>query len=181
MIAAWALAALAGPLELRIPFPTEPIFDGAQQICVDVDVDLGVPPIEVDDGRFTVSCFSEQGHTEACIAVSNPERWPTRMPSLVCPGSVRNLVVTPILAFDPTEDISDGVEILRRLTMVQVAFRVPDLQDRTGILPGGTCGVTDGFLWMNLHSEPRRQQCTLIAPDGGEQLVPIALVNRLRR
>ncbi len=168
------------PLQLRVPFPTKPLFEGEQRLCVNVDGDLGIAPIEVDDGRFAVSCHSEAGRTEACMTVLADTQWPSRVPTLICPGTVRDLAITPVLAFDPTENVWDGVEILRRVAVHEAAFRVPDVPDLDGIIARGKCGVSDGYLWMKLREEPRRQVCTLVFPSGEERQVGIALVGRLQ-
>lgn len=166
---------------IRLPFPTQPIFEGVQRVCINIGKDLGIEPVEVDDGPFTVSCDRDAGRTIACLQVDGSKPWPERMPTLVCPGTPRDLTVRPILAFDPTEDISDGVEILRRVTTHQATFVVPELPDAPGLLEDGSCGVSEGLLWVALGSEARRQTCTLILPDDSERQIPITLVDKLSR
>lgn len=176
---AWVVAGLgvAGDLVLRVPFPTAPLFDDTQRVCLTVDLDLGVDDIELEDSGFRATCAPVEGGTRACLEVVDPERWPRRLAELVCTGRSSSLVMKPVFAFDPDDDISDGVQIARSVDALRAAFRT-ELPDAPGILAGGACGVTDGLLWMRLAPEPRRQACTLVVGED-EVVVPVRLVRGL--
>jgi hypothetical protein len=181
VIAVWVSAALAvAPLNLRVPFPRQTLFDHGQEVCVDVNLDLGVPHVEIEDGPFVLSCASQGGHTVACLRVEEGQPWPERPAPVTCEGTLRNLTVRPVPAFDPEDDVWDGVQILRGLSVTQAAFRVKDVEQAHGILPRGACGITDHVLWMKLPDEPREQRCVLVTPTG-ERVVPIVLVAALRK
>lgn len=179
--------AQARDIHLEVPFPTAPIYDGAdQRICLGVNVDLGVDHTESEAGAFSVSCRPEGPRTEACVALLPDPRtgelsWPERVPPLVCQGDEHRLIMRLVPAFDPTENPWDGVTIARNVDLVRAVFRVDTVPDAVGVLepPGaGQCGVKDETLWMVVPAEPRRQTCTLKLPEG-PAAVPIRLVKRL--
>lgn len=164
---------------LDVPFPTRSIFDVPDTVCLQLgNLDLGVEAIEVEDGRFRAACRSAGGRTEACLTLQLAE-WPTRYAPLRCEGTGGTLIVRPVPAFDPQEDVWDGVEIVRGVSVVQATFRV-DVPDMPGLMTTGTCGVTDGRLWIKAEELPRKQACTLIFDDGEERVVPVDLVRRLK-
>jgi len=176
-------AAHARDMHIEVPFPTAPIYpDKDQRICLGVNVDLGVDHTEAEAGGFRVTCEPQEGRTQACLTVLEPERgWPTRVPRLVCRGNEDKLVMKPVPAFDPTEDPWDGVVIARNVDLVRAVFRVPGAEDAYGVLDPegyGQCGIEDGYLWMVVPGAPRRQACLLDVEDG-RAVVPIRLVKRL--
>lgn len=167
-------AALARPpMVYEIPFPTSPVFEGQQRICMDVDVDLGVPNVAVEEGPFLASCSSVGGHTRLCVTLLDGAKWPDRFADLECPGAERSVKMRPIRAFDPNDSIDDGVLLVRSVSKIQAVFRAPDLVDSPGILPGGTCFVRAGLFTVAVgDTETRVQTCTLIV---GEVDLPVRI------
>lgn len=171
------LVAHAQVHRIEAPFPTARIFDVPDTVCLELDVDLGMPDTEIEDGRFRATCSSGRGTTHACMTLLT-ETWPERFAPLRCQGDHGTLVLVPTPAFDPTEPIEDGVRILRGFQRAQATFRT-DWPDSAGVIAGGTCGVEGGQLWIKAPPEPFRQECLIVFPDTTEKVVPIHLVRRL--
>jgi hypothetical protein len=169
----------ARDIRLKMPFPTQPIYEGQEQtVCLSVNVSLGVDPTESEVGDLRVQCTPDGERTEACLTLTVPERWPRRPPTLTCEGTQHTLTMQPVPAFDPTDDVWDGVVIARNVDVVRAVFRLPGVVDAYGSLEGGSCGVKDGTLWMVVPPEPKRQTCYLALPDD-EVPIPIRMVKRL--
>ena len=173
----FSLAAHAQVHRIQAPFPTSRMFDVPDTVCLKLDVDLGMPDTEVEDGRFRATCRSGNGETTACMQLLT-ETWPSRFAPLRCQGDHGTLVLVPTPAFDPNEPIEDGVRILRTLQLAQATFRT-DWPDSAGVLEGGSCGVQNGQLWIKAPPTPHRQSCLIVFPDTTERAVPIALVKKL--
>ena len=116
--------AVAGPLVLRVPFPTQRLYDRPDRVCVSVPMQAPPsPPVESDDGRFHAACEQQDGRVSVCLTLST-EDWPERMAPLECQQGDRVVRILPVPAFDPAEDVWDGVVVVRKVSRVQAAFRV---------------------------------------------------------
>ncbi len=176
-----AMGAMARDIQLLMPFPTQPLYEGQEQrVCLSVNVDLGVDPTESEVGNYRVSCTPQGERTEACLTLLDPTHWPRRFPELTCQGSGNALVMRPVPAFDPTEDVWDGVTVARNVDVVRAVFRLPGVVDSYGSLEGGSCGVKGETLWMVIPPEPKLQVCHLDLPKE-EVPIEIRLVRRLDR
>ena len=171
------LAATALGMEIRVPVPTTRLYDKPDRVCVRSRRFFGLQPVEMDDGRFEVSCGLDDGTPRVCMTLLLDE-WPSRIAPFTC-GDDPVYEIVPIPAFDPTEDIWDGVSVRRDVTIVAGSFDAGDLKEAAGLLPGGECGVIDHRFWFQAPSEPREQTCTLVLRDGSERQVPIRQVRRL--
>jgi hypothetical protein len=164
------------PPTVRVPFPTKPMYDTRNRVCMRAPIGVDVQPTASDDGRFLATCQAEEGVLEICMTLLVPEM-PERIAPLDCETPVGTLRVLAVPAFDPTESVFDGVRLARNVDSVQGTFQV-DLPDQPGILDGGSCGVRDGHLWVLTTYPAKHQVCTLV--DGEtEQSIPITLVRRL--
>jgi len=175
--------ASARDIQIEVPFPTAPIFDGdTQRVCLGVNVELGIDHTESEANGFLVSCEPKEGGTQACLQVLEPrEWWPRRVPPLICEGTRAKLVMQPVPTFDPTEPWWDGVTIARNVDLVRAVFRAEGEPDAVGVLDPdgyGSCGIKDETLWIVVPPEPKRQTCTLDTATG-PAVVPITLVKRL--
>ncbi|MEZ4320616.1 MAG: hypothetical protein R3F61_24250 [Myxococcota bacterium] len=170
-------AALAQPMVVRVPFPTSRMYDAPDRVCLQVSDARTLNPTVVDDGHFEATCGSDAGVLSLCLTLQE-RAWPERIAPLECEGDDVVVRVRPVPAFDPLEDVWDGVRIARNVSVVQATFRVDGVPDAPGLLAEGACGVRDGQLWVKTRPVPRRQECRVVLPDG-ERTVPIVLVNRL--
>ncbi|MCA9572838.1 MAG: hypothetical protein KC656_33600 [Myxococcales bacterium] len=176
----WLLTmAWAQQVDVRVPFPTRRMYDGvADTVCVQFERDLGTPDVAVEDGAFTVSCRPAGTGTQACVRLDDGSTWPDRVPAIRCEGARGTLVVRPVQAFDPFDDIEDGVRVVRAVDSVQAVYRT-SRPDTVGSLPGGACGIRGGGFWFRTRSRARHQACTLVWEDGTVLDVPILLVRSL--
>ena len=174
------LAALAhaGPVEVRVPIPTQRLYDARDRVCVNAPARAPVPPIEVDDGRFSVSCTSDAGKAQLCLTLLL-DQWPERVGTFEC-GVDPVYRLVPVPAFDPAETVWDGVQIRRDVSVLQAAYRVPDIEYAAGILPVGSCGITDHRFWFRAPAGTGAQTCTLVIDEQTERAVRIKPVRRLR-
>jgi len=171
---AWAWA---GPVTVRVPFPTRRMYEQPDQVCLSLEGYPPIRPVVVDDGRFEATCRTEGGALRLCLTLLTPE-WPKRVAPLECGGE--NLIrLRPVPAFDPQENIWDGVRIARGANLVQATFRADGVPDAPGILPGGSCGIHDEQLWVKTGVETKHQSCLLVLPTG-EVEVPVRLVDRVK-
>lgn len=175
----WFVAIAAAQVHtIRVPFPTTRLFEVPDTVCLKVgDVDFEVAEVEVEDGSFSARCSSAKGQTEACVTLL-ADRWPGRIAPLQCQGMRGTIDMVPVQAFDPSDDPEDGVQIVRKVDVIQGAFRTR-LPDAVGVMAGGSCGVKDGRFWVVAAEEPRNQQCLLVLPDTTERTIPVTLVNKL--
>ncbi|MEM6931743.1 MAG: hypothetical protein AAF602_32730 [Myxococcota bacterium] len=173
----WMSLALARPpLALDVPFPTQRIFDKPDQVC------LRVPTSSPDTdstsvlGDFEVRCTARSGTLHACVQLLT-DTWPDEVPPLQCGPDDAAVLMRPVPAFDPAEDIWDGVSLVRDVAVHQATYRV-DHPDVPGILPGGRCGIADGRFEFKTKAPDKRQTCILVIGEE-ERRVPIRLVRRL--
>lgn len=170
--------ALAQVHTIRAPFPTQRLFEVPDTVCLNVDADLGMHETEVEDGRFRATCSSSQGRTTACMTLLTAT-WPTRYAPLRCQGDQGTLVLEPVPAFDPDEDIEDGVDLVHRVDVIQGAFHT-GLADAVGMMDQGECGVKDGRFFVKTESREKKQSCLLVFLDTSEKTIPVRLVSRLK-
>ena len=173
MILLLALSAQAD--ELRLPMPTARMYTTRDQVCLNRPTHEPIAPTEVTDGRFTVTCGTEGARLRVCIALEL-DTWPRRVGEVECGG----LQVVPVPAFDPTEDIWDGVSIRRDVSLLSGTWNAGEVDYAPGLLDGGRCGISYGQFWF-VGPDRRAQACTLVMPDGTERVVPIRVVDRLPR
>jgi len=177
MVTLLASLAMAGPITVKVPFPTSTMYDDQpDRVCLTVSGLHDVTPTVVDDGWFEASCGTADGRLEVCLTLLQPS-WPKRVAPVVCEAVEGQLRVVPVRAFDPSEDVLDGVRILRT-DVIQGTFRTPNLPDSPGILDGGGCGVREGHLWVKSSRSERHQRCTLVV-DGEDLVIPILVVPKL--
>ena len=170
-------AAWAGVVTVRVPFPATRMYEEPDQVCLNLPGFPPIDPVVVDDGRFEATCETTGGSVRLCLTLLTPE-WPKRVAPLEC-GKDKLIRLLPVLAFDPQEDVWDGVRIARGTSLVQATFRVEGVSDAPGILPGGSCGVREEQLWIRTRVRTKHQSCTVVLPTG-EVEVPILLVDRIK-
>ncbi len=174
----WLASALARPLVVvDVPFPTERIFDKPDRVCLRVPLPVPDTDSETTLGDFSLSCTVRSGMLFACVQLEVPT-WPEKVPPLQCGPENASVRVRPVRAFDPTEDIWDGVSLVRDLAVLQATYRV-DHPDAPGILPGGRCAIQDGRFEFKTKNPEKRQTCTLVLGEDVERTIEIRLVRRL--
>lgn len=177
MLTWFTVALAASPRVLDVPFPTQKIFDRPERVCLRVPLDAPDSDSELTIADFGLRCTVTSRVLEACVELLS-DTWPHEVPPLRCGPDDAAILVRPVAAFDPTEDIWDGVSLVRDVAVHQATFRV-DHRDVPGILPGGRCGIEDGRFEFKTRDPAKRQTCILVLGDEDEREVPIRLVRRL--
>ncbi|MEO0600174.1 MAG: hypothetical protein AAF211_01990 [Myxococcota bacterium] len=179
---AWAASAMAAPsvAVIRVPFPTSRVFDEQpDQVCLLVELQASPTSSLSQMSDFDVDCVVKDDWVKVCLTLLEPE-WPADVPPVQCGPPGRVLTMRPVKAYDPAEDIWDGVAMLSTVGAYKAVYRV-DHPDVPGIMRRGQCGIRDGLFWFETTNDDRKQSCILVMEDDSERVIPIRLVPRLRR
>lgn len=182
MIHLLVAAAVAAPpaRTIRVPFPASRVSEtGQDRVCLLVPLVPGDTSSHSQMPSFDVECVVENDWMQVCITLTEPE-WPDYVPNIVCGkednGRVR---MRPVKAFDPLEDIWDGVGLLQTVETVGAMYRV-DHPDTPGIMYRGVCGIRGGVFSFETSNREREQKCVLVMADGSERTIPIRLKPKAR-
>ncbi|MEN0060839.1 MAG: hypothetical protein AAGA48_01755 [Myxococcota bacterium] len=168
--------ALAAPIVIDVPFPTERLFDKPDRVCVELPSTLPNSFSQSEMEEFTLGCEVRDGMLFACVTL-NTKQWPDQVPPLSCGPPEATVRIRPVAAFDPSETIWNGVSLVRNVSVLQAAYRV-NHPDAAGILPAGRCAIEDGKFWFKTLNPAARQTCTLVIGEM-ERSIPIRLVRKL--
>ncbi|MEN0063326.1 MAG: hypothetical protein AAGA48_14330 [Myxococcota bacterium] len=175
---AWA----APSVVVDVPFPSRRVFDDTpDRVCLTLEYRGKATSSKSQMSDFDVDCIVDKGRMSVCLTLLSPD-WPTYVPPVQC-GNDEDLAVRmrPKRAYDPTEDIWDGVAIVQGVMLYKAAYRVPKHPDVPGIMNQGKCGITDELFWFETRNPNHRQSCILVMEDQSERTIPIRLVQRLQR
>lgn len=179
----WLSAAWAQPqvAVVRVPFPTSRVFrDVPDRVCLQLPLTGKATSSLSQMHVFEVDCRVADDWMTVCLTLTEPE-WPDDLPPVTCgPDDGTAVRMRPVKAYDPSEDIWDGVGMLQVVDAYKAVFHV-DHPDTPGILRRGECGIREGLFWFDTTNPERQQECILVMADGSERRVPIRLLPRLRR
>ena len=173
----WLTTAWARPpIVLDVPFPTARLFDTPDRVCLLMSMDAPDSDSTTEMSDFSVQCAISSGQLSACVTLHS-RTWPSQVPPLLCGPEDHAIRMRPVPAFDPAEDIWDGVSLVRDVAVLQAAYRV-EHPDAAGLMMGGRCGLENGRFWFKTKNQAKRQTCTLVVGET-EHEIPIRLVRRL--
>ncbi len=169
----------------RAPVPTQPLTDQEPlQVCLQLGADLGIEPTSTTTGNTTLECATvEQDdvrRTRMCYTVTQDD-WPTEWPSVSCAGPRTTVQLRLIPAYDPLEDIEDGVTIFAGVDEVMATFIAgPEWPNQQAEgRRGSRCEVVDGrFIVTRDSSSRRKDSCRLDRRDGKIVDIDIRFTNR---
>lgn len=176
-------AALAAPPShtIRVPLPTTRVSDTLQDsICLLVPLTPGDTSSRSGLPSFDVDCVVAGDWMRVCITLT-ASQWPDEVPDIVCGQEDATRVrMRPVKAFDPLENIWDGVGLLQTVHAFGGMFRV-DHPDAPGVMNHGVCGIRGGIFSFETTNDARQQACHLVMADGSERTVPIRLRPKVGR
>jgi len=174
--------ALAGPAAtIDVPFPSRRVFrDVPDRVCLEMAYRGNAKSTTSEVPGFEVTCKVEDDVVRVCVTLLEPT-WPAYVPTVQCGSGDAAVQMRPVRAYDPTEEIWDGVALLQRVMIYKAAYRVPGHPDVPGIMDKGRCGIRDETFWFETRQAAHRQSCVLVMEDQSERVVPIRLVQQLRR
>jgi len=179
----WFTSALAGPaVVVDVPFPSRRVFDDIpDKVCLELEYRGDAESARSGVPGFDIECNVLGDVMSVCMTLLEPQ-WPSDVPTVQCGADDEAAVkMRPVAAYDPTEQIWDGVALLQRVMLYKAAYRAPGHPDVHGIMDEGKCGITEEIFWFETRNRAHRQSCILVMEDDSERVVPIRLVQKLRR